>query len=189
MYGVHAQVTRLALGGWAYAAPRSVLRWGGCVLKNGAVDASIAAGATQVIQVRHRDAGEDLVLRLLVDREGALGEFLGGGSGEGAVQLIDLGKQPQLDGAVALGKGYRRWPTPVGQATAGAPLRNQARDLRSGVAGDLAQEANDEATLGSAQPQVAELLKALGDPVVAILVRRNGKRDGCGARHERAHLF
>ena len=105
------------------------------------------------------------------------------------MQSIELGEQPQFDGAVALGKGCSGWPTPIGQAAAGAPLRNQARDLRSGVAGDLAQEAHDEATLGTAQPRVAELLKALGDPVVAILVRRNGKRDGCGARHERAHLF
>src|SRR5580704_14697949 len=88
-----------------------------------------------------------------------------------------------------LGKGYGRWSAPVSQATPASRLRNQARDLCSRIAGNLAQKAHDESTLAAAQSLVGKLLQAHRDPLIAILVRLGGKRHGVGAGHKRAYLF
>ena len=101
---------------------------------------AITRVAAQVVQMRHRDTGEPLVLGFSVLLVFALENVAGCRSAQGLVDLIDQGQQLQVSAGVALRKAV----SPIGDGLdrASVPVASdEPRDLGPAEAGHLLQVA------------------------------------------------
>ena len=113
------------------------------------------------------DVGEALEAAVAEQVSGPEAEPAGGGAGEGAVQGVDFGEQPDVGLGVPAGEGARGGAA-VGDGARGPMLAQQAGDLRPREAGQLGQEAADQPLVRLAQAGVVEPLKGLGHERVGL---------------------
>ena len=106
MHGVNGQEAGRAVGLWLAAhADRDGLGLG---IAEGEASGPVSAALAEVVDVAVGDAGETLAALVAVDVAHAPQDDLGGGSGELAEGLVDLGQQGHVPGRVAARKGVGR---------------------------------------------------------------------------------
>ena len=101
--------------------------------------ALIAGRVAQVVEMSVGDGGEALEAVVAEHVQGPDAELAGGGPGEGAVEGVDFGEQPDVGLRVAAGEGAPG-AAAVGDGARGPVLAQQAGDLRSREAGHPDQE-------------------------------------------------
>ena len=156
VYGVDAQEAGLAIGlGLAADADGDGSRAG---LAEGEAAGPVLAGLPEVVDLAVGDVGEALEPLVAVDMAHAPEDHLGGGSGELAEGLVDLGQQRGVIGRVAARKGLGGGLLAMVADVAGpAVLPDEAGDLGPGEARHLLQEPLDP---GLVRPPEAVVLEA-----------------------------
>ena len=101
--------------------------------------ALIAGRVAQVVEVSVGDGGEALEAAVAEQLQGPDAELAGGRTGEGAVEGIDFGEQPDVGLGVAAWEGVPG-AAAVGDGSCGPVLVQQARDLRAREAGHLVRK-------------------------------------------------
>ena len=101
--------------------------------------ALIAGRVAQVVEVSVGDGGEALEAAVAEQLQGPDAELAGGRTGEGAVEGIDFGEQPDVGLGVAAWEGVPE-AAAVGDGSCGPVLVQQARDLRAREAGHLVRK-------------------------------------------------
>ena len=92
--------------------------------------ALIAGRVAQVVEVSVGDGGEALEAAVAEQLQGPDAELAGGRTGEGAVEGIDFGEQPDVGLGVAAWEGVPG-AAAVGDGSCGPVLVQQAGDLRA----------------------------------------------------------
>ena len=128
----------------------------------------IAGLGAQVVQVRHRQAGQALVPGISVLGIGALQQVHGGRSRQGPMQGVGLGEQGHVEGAELAGKPVGRRPIALGQAGAVAGTAHQPGELLARVARGALQVAQHHALVGARQLRIAQALEQRVDERVAL---------------------
>ena len=130
---------------------------GGARPAQGEAAGAVGPSLSEVVDVAVGDGGEALEARIAVDLELTPEELLGGGSGEVAAELVDLGQQGDIVRSVAAREGPGRGLAAAVADLAGpAVLRDQPGELGGRQAGHLAQKPSEEALGGSPEAVVAE---------------------------------
>ena len=118
--------------------------------------AAISRTAPQIVQMGHGDRGQTLVGRIPEDKVGALGELAGGRPGWLAMQPVEGDQGGNVVIGVVPGEGRGRRSTPIRQRAGLTPLGHQPSHPRTQRAGDLAQEGEQQATVGTSEGAKAE---------------------------------
>lgn len=183
---VDAQVTGAAVGlGFAPLADRYAGRSG---LGQGLALRAVRGVLAQVVEVADGDPGQARVRGMPEDPVLALQNLLGGRPTQRAVQRVGVGQQAHILGGVLASEAVAARPlTP--HAPTHALAGDQARELGTGVTGELLQIAAQQAFVGFAQAGVGEAHQGLLDPGVALGGGRKGKLHRCGAGQEGPDLL
>ena len=153
--GVDAQESGPSAG--AGLAPGADGDPGGARPAQGEAAGAVGSGLPEVVDVAVGDGGEAPEARIAVDLELTPQELLGGGPGEVAAELVDLGQQSDVVRSVAAREGTGRGLAAAVADVAGpAMLGDQPGELGGRQAGHLARKLSEQALGGSPEAVVAE---------------------------------